>query len=142
MTNINLVQVMGRLTRDPELRKTQSGAEVAHMSVASNYTWKDQAGQKQEEVEFHSVVAFGRTAEVIAQYFHKGDEIYIQGRLKTSKWEAKDGGQRSRTEIIAERFEFGQKARGSEGGQAASGEENQAAAVPAEDEINIEDIPF
>lgn len=109
--NLNFVQIIGRLTAKPELRMTPNGSQVASFRVANNRTWKDKQGQKKEEAEFHSVVAFGRTAENIATYFEKGDEIFIQGRLKTSSWDDKNGGKRYKTDIIAEKFDFGQKAR-------------------------------
>ena len=150
--NINLVQVCGRITRNPEMLNTQSGTQIAKFSVASNRTWKDKnSGNKHEEAEFHNVVAFGRTAETIAQYFSKGDEIYIQGRLKTSSWDDKQSGQkRYRTEIITEKFEFGQKSKTNQeqANQNDRGYSHNTVIVDEakkenpEDEIKIEDIPF
>lgn len=133
--NINLAQVCGRITRDLEIRAIQTGTNVLQFGVASNRTWKDKEGRKQEEVEFHNCVAFGRTAEIIAQYFQKGDEIYVIGRLKTSTWEPKEGGKRYKTDIIVEKFEFGQK---------SSGKKNIKEPVPEQEqeEIDIKDIPF
>ena len=143
--NLNIVQVCGRLTKQPELKTTQNSKQVASFSVASNRSWKDQSGKKVEEVEFHNVVAFGRTAEVIAQYFAKGDEIYIQGRLKTSSWDDKQTGQKKyKTDIITDRFEFGQKAKANQGGA----NQQSAEAVPTiqveepEGEVNVDEIPF
>ena len=107
--NLNFVQVCGRITRQPELKVMPSGNAVLNFSVATNRRWKNDQGQKQEEVEFHNIVAFGRSAENISQYFNQGDEIYIQGRLKTRTWEANDGSKRYATDIILEKFEFGQK---------------------------------
>lgn len=146
--NINLVQVCGRLTRTPEPRTTQGGIIVLSFSVATNRTWKDKQGQKQEETEFHNVTAFGRTAEVIGEYFKRGDEIYIIGRLKTSSWEAKDGGKRYKTDIIAERFEFGQKSKANQDNQAAPSPQKEVAPVtddeiPVVDEdVDVSKIPF
>ena len=151
--NLNLVQVCGRMTADPEMKTLPTGTMLAKFSVASNRTWKDKnTGQKNEEVEFHNVVAFGRTAEVIAQYFNKGDEIYIQGRLKTSSWEDQQGSKRYRTEIIADRFDFGQKSKANaeRSNQNAPQEDysnpepaqNNTAVENPKDEIKIEDIPF
>ena len=132
--NINLVQICGRLTKTPESRTTQGGVVVLSFSVATNRSWKDKDGQKQEETEFHNIVTFGRTAEVISQYFLKGDEIYIIGRLKTSSWDDKETGKkRYKTDIIAERFEFGQKSKANQGGQ-----ENPE---PSQSKVSDEDIP-
>lgn len=139
--NLNMVQICGRLTRDPEVKTTPNGKQVSSFVVATNYSYKNQAiGEKVEEVEFHNVVAFARTAEVIAQYFSKGDEIYIQGRLKTDKWEDKEGRQHQRTQIIADKFEFGQKSKSNQPMR-----DGQAPAEPEEEiseEISIENIPF
>lgn len=143
--NLNLVQIAGRLTKRPEVRATPNGTQIASFSVASNRVWKDQAGQKQEETEFHNVVAFGRTAENIARYFDRGDEIYIQGRLKTSSWE-KDGQKRYRTDIVAERFDFGQKARANATQERTESHHSEEKVDNGyeypEEEINPEDIPF
>ena len=152
--NLNLAQICGRMTADPEAKTLPTGTMIAKFSVASNRTWKNKtSGQKEEEVEFHNVVAFGRTAEVIIQYFHKGDEIYIQGRLKTNSWEDQQGSKRYRTEVITEKFEFGQKSkanaeRGNNQSQEQSNSEDgykNEVSPPAEnpeEEIRIEDIPF
>lgn len=114
--NVNKAIIIGRLTRDPELRSTQSGRQVASISVATSFTYKDQSGQKQEKTEFHNVVAWGKQAEVIAQYFTKGQEIYVEGRLETHSWEDKETGKKMyKTEIILDKFEFGAKPQGSTG---------------------------
>lgn len=109
MANINLVQIMGRITRKPEMKTTQGGTSIASLSVATNRVWKNQAGEKQTEAEFHNIVAFGKSAEVICQYFDKGDEIYVMGHLKTNSWETPEGVKKYKTDIILEKFEFGQK---------------------------------
>src|SRR5665647_1862120 len=100
--NLNKVMLVGRLTRDPEIRNTPSGQTVATISIATNRVWKDKAGQKQEKTEFHNVVLWGRTAEIAGQYLTKGQEAYIEGRLETRKYVAKDGTNRYITEVIAE----------------------------------------
>lgn len=136
------------MTRDPELKALPSGIHVANFGVATNRVWKDKnSGEKKEEVEFHNVVAFGKTAETISQYIHKGDEIYVRGRLKTSSWET-DGGKRYKTEIMLEQFQFGQKRKdgGSQYGTAVDEYRDEAIAKtvgeePTE-EINPDDIPF
>ena len=159
--NVNKVIIIGRLTRDPELRTTSSGQTVANLSVATSRQWKDQSGQKQEKTDFHSVVAWGRQGEVIGQYFIKGQEIYVEGRLETRSWDDKETGKKMyRTEIILEKFEFGAKPGGGQGGYSGGQQQSRPAARPAaaphekkeeeiptinlddEQEIRIEDVPF
>lgn len=108
--NLNKVMIIGRLTRDPEIRTTTSGQSVTNISVATSYTWKDQSGQQQQKTEFHNVIAWAKRGEVIAQYFVKGQEIYVEGRLETRSWDDADSGKKMyRTEIILDNFEFGAK---------------------------------
>jgi single-strand DNA-binding protein len=137
---INKAIIIGNLTRDPELKNLPSGSAVANFSVATNRTWKDKAGAKQEDVEYHNVVAFGRTAEVIAQYVHKGDQIYIEGRIQTRSWE-KEGVKQYRTEIVCETMQFGSKKSGTSAPAPREQEESSDIELPPE-EINPEDIPF
>lgn len=146
---LNKAFLYGNLTRDPELKALPGGSQVANFSIATNRTYKDKNGAKQESVEYHNIVAFGRTAEVIAQYMKKGRPIFVEGRIQTRSWEA-DGKKNYRTEIIVENFQFG--ADGGRGGSApagGAGSEDQSAGVPGGDaiqypdeEINPEDIPF
>lgn len=144
---LNKVFLYGNLTRDPELKALPSGGQVANFGLATNRTYKDKNGQKQEATEFHNVVAFGRTAEVIAQYCKKGRPIFVEGRITTRSWEGKEDGKKQyRTEIIVENFQFG--ADGGKGG--ASGHVSEEQPAPKDDEaikypdeeINPEDIPF
>lgn len=93
---------MGNLTRDPELRQTPNGRSVCSFGVATNRRWNDQAGERQEQVEFHDVVAWGKLAEICGQILYKGRKAYIEGRLQTHSWEGQDGVKRSKTEIIAD----------------------------------------
>ena len=98
---LNKVLLYGNLTRDPELKALPSGGQVANFGMATNRVFKDKNGQKQEVTEFHNVVAFGRTAEVIAQYVKKGRPIYVEGRLQTRTWDDKESGKKVyRTEIV------------------------------------------
>lgn len=147
--NINKVFLYGNLTRDPELKALPSGSQVAEFAVATNRVYKDKNGAKQEEVDFHNIVSFGRQAEVIAQYLKKGRPIFIEGRIRTRSWEAKDGtGKRYKTEVVLENFQFGPKLTNQppttnnqpqeEGGSKEGGTGIQ---YPQE-EINAEDIPF
>jgi len=107
--NLNKVFIIGNLTRDPELKVIPSGAPVTNIGVATNRIWKNQSGEKQTDVQFHNVVVFGKQAEVVNQYLSKGSMVMIEGRLQTRTWDAQDGTKRSRTEIVAERVQFGPK---------------------------------
>lgn len=109
--NLNIAQICGRMTKNPEPRVTPSGVNILNFSVATNKVWNDQQGQRQEKTEFHNVVAFGKVSEIITRYFKKGDEIYIQGRLQTTSWEDQQGVKKYKTEIVAEKMDFGQKAK-------------------------------
>ncbi|MDI9325307.1 MAG: single-stranded DNA-binding protein [Alphaproteobacteria bacterium] len=108
---INKVQVLGNLTRDPELKQLPSGIQVCNMAVATNRVYKDKNGQKQEEVEYHNVVLFGRTAEVAGQYLKKGSSVYVEGRLRTNSWET-DGIKKYKTEIVGEQMQLGPRKQG------------------------------
>lgn len=106
MYSLNRTQIIGNVTRDPEMRYTPNGQAVCSYSVATNRRWKDKDGNNQEQTEFHNIVAWGKVAEIIAQYVKKGHKIYIEGRLQTRTWEGQDGGKRNRTEIVMEDFVF------------------------------------
>lgn len=159
--NINKIIILGRLTRDPEMRTTPNGQTVANITVATSRRWKGTDGQWQEKSEFHNVAAWGKQGEVIGQYFTKGQEIYIEGRLETRNWDDKDSGKKMyRTEIILDKFEFGAKPGGNNAGQgdySSTPQQSRPAAKPApkkddeiptinlddeQDEIKIEDVPF
>ena len=161
--NVNKVILVGRLTRDPEIRTTPTGQSVATISMATNSFWTDKSGQKQDKTEFHNVVLWGRQAEIASQYLTKGQECYIEGRLQTRAYTAKDGAERRTTEVIAESMQLGSRA---QGGASASGASRPAAAqassatgtkaagssleeeIPTinldddSEEIRIEDVPF
>ena len=103
---LNMAQIIGHLGRDPEVRYTPEGAAVANLAVATNETWKDKSGEKQERTEWHRVVLFGKVAEIAAEYLKKGSLVYLQGRLQTRKWQADDGQDRYTTEIVAARMKM------------------------------------
>jgi single-strand DNA-binding protein len=103
---LNMAQIIGHLGRDPEVRYTPDGAAVANLAVATNETWKDKSGEKQERAEWHRVVLFGKVAEIAAEYLKKGSLVYLQGRLQTRKWQADDGQDRYTTEIVAARMKM------------------------------------
>ncbi len=152
---LNKVQLIGNLTRDPELRAIPSGTKVVQLGLATNRTWKDQSGARKEATEYHNIVAFGRQAETLAQYCRKGSSLYIEGRLQTRSWEGQDGKKNYRTEIVLENFQFGPKASGAGSASPASSKGVSDGEAPQKDapadldtieypdeEINLEDIPF
>jgi single-strand DNA-binding protein len=164
MGNFNKVLLMGNLTRDPEMRG-DGDHKVCKFGVAVNRVWKNQAGEKQEEVCFVDVVVFGRTAENCNQYLRKGRPVFIDGRLHYDSWDDRETGKkRNKIEVVAENVQFlgsredggGQGGGGSGGGQQqergssnsggnsggqSSGQSNQSS-KPAGDEVNFDDIPF
>ena len=105
---INKVMIMGNLCKDPELKALPSGTKVVNFSIATNRVWYNDKKEKQEAVEYHNIVAFGKQAETIDQYVKKGDSLLVEGRLQTRSWET-DGVKKYATEIIMEKFQFGQK---------------------------------
>lgn len=146
---LNKALIVGNLTRDPELKSLPSGIQVTSFSVATNRVWKDKNGQKQESADFHNIVVFGRQAETSNQYLKKGSSVLIEGRMQTRSWDSPDGKKNYRTEIIADRVQFGQRPSGGVGtkspsSKAATGgpkEELDTISYPEED-INPDDIPF
>ncbi|MFA9262936.1 MAG: single-stranded DNA-binding protein [Undibacterium sp.] len=158
--NVNKVILVGRLTRDPEIRTTPTGQSVATIGMATNNFWTDKSGQKQEKTEFHTVILWGRQAEVAGQYLTKGQELFVEGRLQTREYTAKDGSQRRTTEVVGENMQLGSRAGGaSAGGNSAPRPQSNASAAPRNDEpmreeeiptinlddekeIKIEDVPF
>lgn len=152
--DLNKAMIIGRLTRDPEVRTTASGKNVASFSVATSYTWKDANGVQQEKTEFHNVIAWGKLGDICGQYLKKGKKTYIEGRLQTRDWVGQDGLKRYRTEIIADNMiMLDSKPMGDNQNYSS-----QNAPVPAqmqtiqndsinndqvtEEEIRVEDIPF
>ncbi|MFM2424246.1 MAG: hypothetical protein RLZZ70_637 [Candidatus Parcubacteria bacterium] len=142
--------IYGNLTRDPEMRALPSGMQVCSFSLATNRVYNDRDGKRQEATDYHNIVVFGKQGENSAKYLTKGASAYVEGQLRTSSWE-KDGQKMYRTEIIADRVQFGPRSGGTSGGGASAG----AAAAPQnngngapilpdypEEEINPEDIPF
>lgn len=157
--NVNKVILVGRLTRDPEIRTTPTGQSVATIGMATNNFWTDKSGQKQEKTEFHTVILWGRQAEIAGQYLTKGQELFVEGRLQTREYTAKDGSQRRVTEVVGENMQLGARAGGSAAGgnaprpQSSAPAANRNAApvqeeeIPTinlddEKEIKIEDVPF
>ena len=107
MGNLNKVQIIGRLGKDPEIRHTQSGDAVANLTIATSEKWKDKtSGQQQEKTEWHRVVMFKNLAKLAGDYLSKGSEIYIEGKLTTRKWQDQQGQDRYSTEIVAKEMQF------------------------------------
>ncbi len=159
--DLNKVMIIGRLTRDPELRTTAGGAAVCTLGIATNYVYTNQqTGQKVEQVEFHSAVLWRKLAEIAAQYLKKGRRIYVEGRLQTRSWDGQDGQKKSRTEIVVDNMimlDSGSGAAGTADRSAATSPaaasrtpEEAPQAAPADelptiqqdDGLNVEDIPF
>lgn len=142
--NLNRAMIIGNLTRDPEIRTTPNGQTVANFGVATNHSWTDSSGQRQEKAEFHNIVAWGKLAEICSQYLGKGRKVYIEGRLQTRDWEGQDGTKRNRTEIVCENMIMLDRAPAG-GAPAMQHAAQPAAAAPSangEEEIRVEDIPF
>jgi single-strand DNA-binding protein len=126
--SVNKVILVGRLGQNPEVKYTPSGAAVANFSVATNESWVDKAGQKQERTEWHRVVVWGKLAELCAQYLSKGRQAYLEGRLQTRQWQDKDGQTRYTTEVQAQTVQF---LGGNAGAGAEAGRSNNAGAADA-----------
>ncbi|HUD11728.1 MAG TPA: single-stranded DNA-binding protein [Candidatus Saccharimonadia bacterium] len=152
--SFNQAIIMGNLTRDPELRSTPGGQQVASFAVATNRSWMDGSGERKEAVEYHEIVAWGKLGELAATYLAKGRKVMVVGRLQTQSWE-KDGVKRSRTEIVASDVNFldAPGAAGASQGQSpASSNGSSHAAAKSDDvviqdldsnqNINLDDIPF
>jgi single-strand DNA-binding protein len=143
---LNKAMIFGNLTRDPELKSLPSGMQVCTFSLATNRVYKDKDGKRVEQTDYHNVAVFGRQAETSAQYLKKGASAYVEGRLQTRSWDA-DGVKQYRTEIIADRVQFGPRSGGAQGGESAPAQgaapapQGSAPEYPEED-INPEDIPF
>ena len=155
---INKAILFGNLTRDPELRALPSGMNVANFSIATNRVFKDRDGKNQEQTDFHNVVVFGRQADTVSQYLKKGSSVFVEGRMQTRSWDDKKTNEKKyRTEVVADRVQFGPR---SSGGGARSTGSGQGADVPPMEEdmsggasagpgidypkedINPDDIPF
>ena len=125
MASINKVIIIGNLGRDPEVRYTPSGAAVCNVSVATTRNWKDKnSGDKVEETEWHRVVFYDRLAEIAGEYLKKGRSVYVEGRLKTRKWQDKDGKDTYTTEIVAENMQLLGGREGGGGGGYGSGRDS------------------
>jgi single-strand DNA-binding protein len=145
--DFNKVIIVGRVTADPQLRTTPGGQSVVTIGVATNRTWTDKAGAKQEDTEFHNIVIWGRQAEVAGQYLVKGSTVLVEGRLQTRSWTDKQGQQRRTTEIMCERFQLGPRPSGGGGGGFRGGNggaeprSSMDESRPGTDAPSLDDIP-
>lgn len=150
---LNKAFLYGNLTRDPELKSLPSGTKVVSFGLATNRTWKDKDGVKKDDTTFHNIVAFGKQAELIAQYLKKGRGVFVEGRITNRSWDDKDGVKKYRSEVIVENFQFGPSVPGQEGGSFNKPSQSEAPTVKSKaenmdtieyptEEINPEDIPF
>ncbi|MBE7445382.1 MAG: single-stranded DNA-binding protein [Planctomycetia bacterium] len=146
MASLNKVFLMGNLTRDPELRYTPAGLAVASFGIAINRAWTAKTGEQKEEVCFVDINIFGRRAEVVGEYFSKGNPIFIEGRLQFNQWETKDGQKRSTLRVVADNFQFigGTAKRSGDGVGESSKAGTQPEGMPEDVnlDINNEEIPF
>ena len=158
MPNLNKVMLMGNLTRDPELRYTPNNTAVTKVGLAVNRRWRNQqSGEQQEETTFVDCTAFGRQAELINEYMRKGRPLFIEGRLNLRQWQAQDGGNRSKLEVVIEQFQFidnrGGGPGGGGGGSQQGGQRDYANAPPQDaagpsydapphEPVPEDDIPF
>ncbi len=165
--SLNRVQLIGNLTRDPELRYTPSGTAVCSFSIATNRNWTTDTGEKKDEVEFHRIVSWAKLAELCSQFLTKGRKVFVEGRLQTRSWTAQDGTQKQTTEIvISDMILLDSRREGAQEHQEESStsespasqrdeseekmvskksskaKEEEAVKDPAEEEIAPDDIPF
>jgi single-strand DNA-binding protein len=149
---LNKAILIGNLTRDPELKAIPSGNKVCTFSLATNRTYKDASGARQEKTDYHNIVVWGKTAENVAQYMKKGSQILVEGRMETRSWDDQaTGTKKYRTEIIADTVQFGSKGTGtgaytpsstSAPKSDQSTESNMDSIEYPDEQINAEDIPF
>jgi single-strand DNA-binding protein len=141
---INKVIIVGNLGNDPETRYMPSGSAVTNLSVATNESWKDkQTGEQKDRTEWHKVAMFGRLAEIAAEYLRKGSQVYIEGKLRTRKWQDKDGQDRYTTEIVADEMQMLGGRSGGGGGAPAMNDSGERSPPPRSSGDDFDDdIPF
>lgn len=145
MNSLNRAQLIGNVTREPELKHTRAGQPVTTIGIATNRSWKDSAGERHDDVEYHNVVCWGRLAEIACQFLYKGAKVYFSGRLQTRSWDDEAGVKHFRTEVVSEDMIVLSPRRDGEGGY--DGEYGDSAAfvapeVDMDEEISPDDLPF
>lgn len=158
--SLNRVQLIGNLTRDPEMKQIPGGQVVTTFGVATNFTWKDQSGEQQSKAEFHNIVAWRRLAEICGQYLKRGSKVFVEGRMQTRDWEGEDGVKRYRTEVVIDNMIMldskGAPVGGAPGMDAGfdrapagidqpgfdAPQDAPVAAGGQEEEVKIDDLPF
>ena len=134
---VNKVLLIGNLGADPEVRYSQNGSAIASFRIATTETWKKQDGSKEEQTEWHRIVAFGRLGEICGEYLSKGSKVFIEGRLQTRKWDDKDGNTRYTTEIVAREMKM-LSPRGATGGT----DSQYSDEPPFPEPVMGDDVPF
>lgn len=138
--SLNRVQLIGNLTRDPELRYTPSGAAVCSFSLATNRTWTTEAGEKKEEADFHRIVAWNKLAELCSQFLVKGRKVYVEGRLQTRTWTAQDGTSKSTTEVVIDDMILLDSKRPEDGGAKIEGSKGQEVSKASKGEVKVDAV--
>jgi single-strand DNA-binding protein len=155
MFSLNRAEILGNLTRDPEIRTLPSGQSVCTFAVATNRRWRDKDGNTKEDTQYHEVSVWGKLGELASQMLSKGKKVYVEGRLSTTSWEGNDGVKRQKTEIVADNFiPLSPKGDASGFDLSEVGSDTKKSAAPKPeakkkeataadtDEINLDDIPF
>ncbi len=140
MASLNMVQLIGRLGKDPEVRYSQSGQAIANMTLATDESYTDQNGNKVDKTEWHKLVAFGKQAELVEKYLHKGSLIYVQGALQTRKWQDQQGQDRYTTEVKLQRVQFLDKKGDNE--QQNGGGQTRSQPRGSETSYDMDNVPF
>jgi single-strand DNA-binding protein len=140
---VNKVILVGNLGADPETRSMPSGMTVTNIRIATSESWKDKAsGAQQERTEWHSIALFGRLGEIAAEYLRKGSQVFVEGKLRTRKWQDKQGNDRFTTEIIADNMQMlGGRAGGGGGGTAGGTDRSAGGSAPPRDEYDQSSVP-
>ncbi|HSX09356.1 MAG TPA: single-stranded DNA-binding protein [Candidatus Saccharimonadales bacterium] len=132
--SLNRVQLIGNLTRDPELRYTPNGNGVCTFGIATNRSWTTDSGEKREEVDFHRIVAWNKLAELCSQFLTKGRKVYVEGRLSTRNWTGQDGAQKSTTEVVIDDMILLDNRQSGSSQQASRSDEDQE---PEEEHVEV-----
>lgn len=148
--SLNKVMLIGNLTRDPNLRYTPNGTAVCSFGLATNRTWTPaEGGEKQERVEYHNIVAWSKLADICGQLLHKGDKVYVEGRLQTRDWKGEDGTERKTTEVVIDNMISLRSARGGQGDDnygdysddaGAPAQSSSKSSTPSDDVDEVEDV--